>query len=116
MERKKQLLCIFTIWIIADMLTHGMKKYKQWQEEHSGIPDIASCISVNHDHYLTVIANTEKIEDKERFARQVIYMCQQDSFRSIRFSTDVYGYPSKLSITVYLNRRDIEGNEPVCKI
>ena len=116
MGRNKQFLCIFIILIVTDMIPYGTKRFKQWQEEHSGIPDISSCISVNNDHYLTVVANAGEIKDKEEFAREVIHMCQQNSFRSIRFSTDIDGYPSKLNITVYLNRKDIEGNEPVCKI
>ena len=116
MRRNRQFLCIFGIVIVMEIITYGTKKYKQWQEEHSGIPDITSCVSVNNDHYLTVIANIDKIEDKEEFARRVICMCQKNSFRSIRFSTDINGYPSELNITVYLNRKDIEKKEPVCKI
>lgn len=116
MKRKKQLLCILSIVIVMEIITYGTKKYEQWREEHSGIPDITSCISVNNDHYLTVIANIDIIEDKEKFAREVIRMCQKNSFRSIRFSPDIDGYPSELSITVYLNRKDIEKKEPVCKI
>ncbi len=116
MRRNRQFLCIFGIVIVMEIITYGTKKYKQWQEEHSGIPDITSCVSVNNDHYLTVIANIDKIEDKEEFARRVICMCQKNSFRSIRFSTDINGYPSELNITVYLNRKDIEKKESVCKI
>lgn len=116
MRRNRQFLCIFGIVIVMEIITYGTKKYKQWQEEYSGIPDITSCVSVNNDHYLTVIANIGKIEDKEEFARRVICMCQKNSFRSIRFSTDINGYPSELNITVYLNRKDIEKKQPVCKI
>lgn len=116
MKREKQLLCIFAIMIVMNIIPYGTKRFKQWQEEHSGIPDISSSLSVNNDHYLTVVANTGEIEDKEEFAREIIRMCQQNSFHSVRFSTDMAGYPSRLSITVYLNRKDIGNNEPVCKI
>ena len=97
MRRNRQFLCIFGIVIVMEIITYGTKKYKQWQEEHSGIPDITSCVSVNNDHYLTVIANIGKIEDKEEFARRVICMCQKNSFRSIRFSPDINGYPLSVS-------------------
>lgn len=97
MRRNRQFLCIFGIVIVMEIITYGTKKYKQWQEEYSGIPDITSCVSVNNDHYLTVIANIGKIEDKEEFARRVICMCQKNSFRSIRFSTDINGYPLSVS-------------------
>lgn len=43
-------------------------------------------------------------------------MCQDNSFYSIRFSTDINGYPSELDITVYLNRKAVEKGEEVCEI
>lgn len=114
---RRKLLFLWVLVVLSTMIIiHGTERFKQWQEEHSGIPDISSCISVNNDHYLTIIANTERIEDKEGFARKIIRMCQQDSFHSVRFAPDTAGYPSRLSITVYLNRKDIGYNEPVCKI
>lgn len=43
-------------------------------------------------------------------------MCRENSFHSIRFSTDINGYPSGLCITVYLTRKDPEKGGPVCEI
>ena len=43
-------------------------------------------------------------------------MCQNNSFHSIRFPTDIKGYPTGLDITVYLNRKKVEKGESVCKI
>lgn len=62
------------------------------------------------------MANSDRIDDKEAFARKVIQMCRENSFYSIRFSTDLNGYPSGLSITVYLSREDLEKGRPVCEI
>lgn len=119
MNRKKQCVIVIVILVIVCVMVifnYGPKKYKQWQEEHSGVPDVVNSMSINTEQYLTVVANSSKIEDKEEFARQVIHMCQDNSFHSIRFSTDLSGYPSELDITVYLNRKEMEKGKPVCEI
>ena len=71
---------------------------------------------MNQEEHLTVVANTREIEDAESFARQVIRMCQDNSFKSIRFSTDVNGYPHSLEISVYLRKDDVGEKEPIHKI
>ena len=81
-----------------------------------GIPDAVSSVSSDGWQYLKVVANSDRIEDKEAFAREVVQMCRENSFHTIRFSTDINGYPRGLTITVYLNRRGVERNEPVCEI
>ena len=81
-----------------------------------GIPDAVSSMSSDNWQYLKVVANSDRIEDKEAFAREVVQMCRENSFHTIRFSTDINGYPRGLTITVYLNRRGVEKNEPVCEI
>ena len=73
-------------------------------------------MSLNNDHHLKVVANSSLIEDKEGLARKIIHMCQDNSFHYIRFSTDINGYPSELHISVYLNRKEVEGGEPVFEI
>lgn len=105
------------------MVPYITKKDRQEQEqkkeqvEYSGIPDVVSSTTSDGDYDLTVVANRGKIEDKEEFARKVIHMCQDNSFHSTRFSTDIGGYPLSLDITVYLTYRDVEERkEPVCKI
>lgn len=81
-----------------------------------GVPDAVSSMSSNQDHYLTVVANSDTIPDKEAFAREVIHMCQDNAFHTIMFSTDVNGYPRRLEINVYLWEEDISEKEPVCYI
>lgn len=53
---------------------------------------------------------------QEGLARKIIHMCQDNSFHSIRFSTDINGYPSELHISVYLNWKEAEEGEPVFEI
>ena len=93
-----------------------MQELEKWKESHSGIPDAVSSVSSNNWQYLKVVANSSRIDDKEAFARKVIQMCRENSFHSIRFSTDINGYPKGVNITVYLNRKDLEKGEAVCEI
>lgn len=116
MKRKKLFLCILGIWGIV-LTSCGTKEDTQEQEELSGIPDVVSSAVFDTDYNLTVVANSNEIEDTEEFARTVVHMCQNNSFRSTRFSTDIRGYPTGLDISVYMNRKDIEERkEPVYKI
>ena len=85
---------------------YGVQELEKWKESHSGIPDAVSSMSSDNWQYLKVVA----------FARKVIQMCRENSFHSIRFSTDINGYPSGVDITVYLNRKDLEKGEAVCEI
>ena len=65
---------------------------------------------------LDVIANADRIEDTEKFAWSVIQMCRENSFRSIRLSTDLYGYPERLEVNVYLHREEVNKVKPVLRI
>ena len=75
-------------------------------------PDVVSSISMNRDQYLTVVANRDNIEDKEEFAKLLIEMCKENSFHTIKFSTD-RGYATNVDMRVYLFQDKIEGHGPV---
>lgn len=62
-----------------------------------GEPDVINSIRSGNDERLTVVANRDDIEDKEEFARLLINMCQENSFKTIKFSTD-FGYATKLNM------------------
>lgn len=116
MKNKKWVLIYFLLILSVATVPSGMRKYERWREARSGIPDLVSDMSINNRHCLVMIVNESRIDNKERFAREAIHMCQENSFHSIRFSTDVNGYPSSLDITVYLKRKDVGEEPPVCKI
>lgn len=80
-----------------------------------GEPDVINSIRSGNDERLTVVANRDDIEDKEEFARLLVNMCQENSFKTIKFSTD-FGYATKLNMRVYLWRDEIEGNDPVMTV
>ena len=91
-------------------------RYGQWCEENSGIPDAVSSISDGETCRLTVVANSSVIRGKTKFAEKVIEMCRENSFRSLRLSTDIEGWPRELDIRVYLRKRDIGEEKPVMEI
>ena len=63
----------------------------------------------------TVIANRKNISDKEEFARQLLKMYKENSFHSIKFSTD-HGYATSLDMTVYSWKEDIENGKSIMQI
>lgn len=85
------------------------------QNHIEGEPDVISSRKVNHDETLTVVANRDTIEDKEKFAELLIKKCKDNSFQSIKFSTD-YGYAISLELQVYLWSDQIKGRDPVMEI
>lgn len=115
MRYKKWILILVAIVVICVVLPEGTRKIKEYKRDHSGIPDAVSSFSMNNDDHLIVVANSNAITDKEEFARQVIRMCQENSFKSMKFSTD-FGYSTSITIQAYLVRGDIGESEPVCEI
>lgn len=101
-------LCVMAVLIIT--MEYFIKPNSE--EDVSMAPDVVSSISMNRDQYLTVVANRDNIEDKEEFAKLLIEMCKENSFHTIKFSTD-RGYATNVDMRVYLFQDKIEGHEPV---
>lgn len=70
---------------------------------------------MNRDQYLTVVANRDRIEDKEEFAKLLVKMCRENSFHTIKFSTD-REYATEIHMQVYLCEEDIENANVVMEI
>ncbi len=85
-------------------------------QEQEGRPDAVSSMSKGTRCRLNVVANTDFIDDRTEFACEVARMCRDNSFRTIRFSTDMGGLPDELDITVYLKKADIGRQKPVMYI
>ena len=109
MDKKR--ICIVCAIMVFSIMT-GCLFEKESKEEISMEPDVVSSISMNRDQYLTVVANRDRIEDKEEFAKLLVKMCRENSFHTIKFSTD-RGYATSVNMRVYLWKAEIEGNEPV---
>lgn len=63
--------------------------------------------------YLSVVANTEKIDDFEACAEEIIEHCVANDFKTVMFSYDLSGYPIEVHATVYLTRKDLTDGRPV---
>lgn len=116
-KSKKALLMIITAVILILALLFLFKgRDSRRRADYSGIPDVVSSRTVNGECYLDVVANSDRIEDEVEFARTVVQMCRDNSFHSMRLSTDQTGYPSRLEIKVYLQRADVNTVEPEFEI
>ena len=54
-------------------------------------------------------------EVKEELAKQIIKMCRENSFQSIKFSYDMV-CPTELQISVYKTEKDLNDNKQFCEI
>lgn len=88
---------------------------KKSKKEISMESDVVSSISMNRGQYLTVVANRDRIEDKEEFAKLLVKMSRDNSFHKIKFSTD-RGYATGIHMQVYLCEKDIEDANVVIEI
>ena len=79
------------------------------------IPALQAVFHNSRDENLTVVANRKNISDKEAFARLLLKMYKENSFHSIKFSTD-HGYATTLDMTVYSWKEDIENGESIMQI
>ena len=92
MDKKR--ICIVCVIMVFSIMT-GYLFEKESKEEISMEPDVVSSISMNRNQYITVVANRNRIEDKEEFAKLLVKMCRKNSFHTIKFSTD-RGYATAL--------------------
>ena len=89
---------------LAVLLVIPILGYLQWGR------DVAVCIS-NPNKFSngsleerSIISNKLYIFDREKFAKYVLQRCADNSFREVRFSYDLSGYPNEVHIPVYMNR------------
>lgn len=80
MDKKR--ICIVCVIMVFSIMT-GYLFEKESKEEISMEPDVVSSISMNRDQYLTVVANRNRIEDKEEFAKLLVKMCRENSFHKV---------------------------------
>ena len=96
---KKRICIVWAIIVLSIMIGYFFeKKYEE------GIPmelDVVSSISMDWDQNFTMVANWDKIEDKEEFAELLVQMFRENSFYTIKFSKDK-GYATEIYKRVYL--------------
>ena len=60
-------------------------------KKETGQPDVVCSMKNNRDEMLTVIANRDKIHDKDKFAEHLLQMYKDNAFDSMLLSVDM-GY------------------------
>lgn len=110
----KKRICIVCVIMVFGIMA-GCFLEEKYENHIPMEPDVVSSISMNQDQYLTIVANRDKIEDKEEFAELLVKMCRENSFHTIKFSTD-REYATGIHMQVYLCDNDIEVAKMAMKI
>lgn len=97
-RNKKFFTSILLVLGMIGMIYYGVPKYEEWKESHSGVPDVISSMSSNKSYYLTVVANSSKVEDKEALARELVQMCRKIHFTLSDFQRILMGIPLNLRL------------------
>ena len=110
----KKRICIVCVIMVFGIMA-GCFLEEKYENHIPMKPDVVSSISINREQYLTVVANRDRIEDKEEFAKLLVKMCRENSFHTIKFSTD-RGYATGIHMQVYLCEENIEDANIVMEI
>ena len=105
--RRKWKLVVAVVLVVAVMIGIGLEGEERRVE---GEPDVISSMIVNNEQYLTVVANRNKIENEEEFKKLLIRMYEENSFHSVKFSTDISD-PEKVYMKIYPFRETIKEKE-----
>ena len=113
MEKKRKIrtkwkMVVAVVLVVALMIGIGLEGEERRVE---GEPDVISSMIVNNEQYLTVVANRNEIENEEEFTKLLIKMYEENSFHSVKFSTDMIE-PEKIYMKVYLWKDEVKKNQP----
>ena len=89
---------------LAVLLVIPILGYLQWGRDVAVCSSNPNIFSNGSLEEISIIANKLYIFDREKFAKYVLQRCADNSFREVRFSYDLSGYPNELHITVYMKR------------
>lgn len=103
----KRIIALCMTLLVFVLAGCGTKKVETSRGFEEGVPD---CVVSNHssdgDYSLLIIANQDEINDKESFAKLLIEKVTNNDFKTIMFSYDEVGYPTRLQMSVYLSEED----------
>ena len=111
-SRRKWKMVIAVVLVVAVMIGISLEEEERRVE---GEPDVISSIIMNNEQYLTVVANRNEIENEEEFTKLLIKMYEENSFHSVKFSTDMVE-PEKIYMKVYLWKDEVKKNQPNLEI
>ena len=73
--------------------------------------ELISTINSMNREYCSIIIHSPKVKNKVELALVLIDSCRDNSFNNIKFATDIRGYPSSLSLNVYLTEKDFKSGK-----
>ena len=98
-------------WYIVLAIAAVVFLIKVTESEHRKPELVCTINSMNHE-YCSIIIHDKPIFEKTKLALFLIELCRENNFDNIKFATDVRGYPSGVSLSVYLTDNDfITGNQ-----
>ena len=103
----KMVIAVVLVLVVVTILGIGLEREERRVE---GEPDVISSIIMNNEQYLTVVANRNEIENEEEFKKLLIRMYEENSFHSVKFSTDISD-PEKVYMKIYPFRETIKEKE-----
>ena len=110
--RRKCKMIVAVVLVLAVMMGSDL----EWNEKRvEGEPDVISSMIVNNEQYLTVVANCNEIQKKEQFKKLLIRMYEENSFHSVKFSTDLVD-TERVYMKVYRWKADVRKEEPLLRI
>ena len=110
--RRKCKMIVAAVLAIVVMIGIGLNGEEKRVE---GKPDVVSSMIVNNEQYLTVVANRNEIENEEEFTKLLIKKYEENSFHSVKFSTDLVDL-ERVYMKVYQWKEDIRKEEPLLRI
>ena len=117
MEKKRKIrtkwkMVVAVVLVVEVMIGIGLEGEERRVE---GEPDVVSSMIVNNEQYLTVVANRNEIENEEEFTKLLIKKYEENSFHSVKFSTDLVDL-ERVYMKVYQWKEDIRKEEPLLRI
>ena len=117
MEKKRKIrtkwkMVVAVVLVVAVMIGIGLEGEERRVE---GEPDVVSSMIVNNEQYLSVVANRNEIENEEEFTKLLIKKYEENSFHSVKFSTDLVDL-ERVYMKVYQWKEDIRKEEPLLRI
>lgn len=104
--RKKCVGIVFVMLLISMLM--GM--YFRTKNEEMKELDAVNSICFGDEMTLIVVANRDEITDEDEFAELLLEKYKENSFKTVRLSTDLE-QPEKVRMKVYLREKDFEEGE-----
>lgn len=92
-------------WFVVLIAIAGALIADYKKNEYQNLEMVSTINSMNRE-YCSIIVHKRYVRDKVELALLLIELCKENAFDNIKFATDVRGYPSSLSLSVYLTEKD----------